>query len=343
MAGYVARSNMSSSENCMLPSLAGKNSLVSRPELQPRRVLGDIGNRVDKPELSLKEKKSTLQPPERTKKLVVKNEAAPEPKEPVEESVSAMDISSCSQEDGLTLGFSTILISVKDVDADDADNPMLCSDYVTDIYTYLRTLEAEQPIRPHYLKGQEITGKMRAILVDWLVQVHLKFKLLQETMFMTVAIMDQFLQVNPVPKRLLQLVGVTSMFIACKYEELFPPQIYDFAYVTNDSYTTAQIRNMEIQILTVLKYKIGRPLPLHFLRRASKVGETPTLQYYMAYTEDALLPVMQHMAKNVVKVNKRLTVQMSVRNKYASSQYMKISCLSKLISEPILKLANAIS
>lgn len=78
---------------------------------------------------------------------------------------------------------------------------------------------------------------------------------------------------HPVPKKQLQLVGVTAMFLASKYEEMYPPEISDFAYVTDSAYTTAQIRDMEMTILRVLKFKLGRPLPLQFLRRASKIYE----------------------------------------------------------------------
>lgn len=75
------------------------------------------------------------------------------------------------------------------------------------------------------------------------------------------------------PKKQLQLVGVTAMFLASKYEEMYPPEIADFAYVTDRAYTTSQIRDMEMKILRVLKFKLGRPLPLQFLRRASKICE----------------------------------------------------------------------
>lgn len=63
------------------------------------------------------------------------------------------------------------------------------------------------------------------------------------------------------------------MFLASKYEEMYPPEISDFAYVTDRAYTTAQIRDMEMTILRVLKFRLGRPLPLQFLRRASKIYE----------------------------------------------------------------------
>lgn len=80
-------------------------------------------------------------------------------------------------------------------------------------------------------------------------------------------------QDHPVPKKQLQLVGVTAMFLASKFEEMYPPEISDFAYVTDRAYSTAQIRDMEMNILRVLKFQLGRPHPLQFLRRASKIYE----------------------------------------------------------------------
>ncbi|XP_053555674.1 G2/mitotic-specific cyclin-B1-like [Bombina bombina] len=399
---------MKDSENNVGPSMAGKRAMACRPGLRPRTVMGDIGNQMWKSKVPVKDSKiaikqlgKNLNPvtvqddPVTVKDVKLKEQqytrsvflksSPPIPQQPTPESPSPMETSGHAVEEKCT-ALSTIL---KDVDAEDSGNPMLCSDYVKEIYCYMRQLEVEQPIKPNYLDGQEINGKMRAILIDWLVQVHLRFKLLQETMFMTVAILDRFLQENPVSKKTLQLVGVTAMLIACKYEEMYPPMIGDFSFVTDHTYTTAQIRKMEMQILRVLKFDLGRPLPLHFLRRASKVGEvdsvqhnlakylmelvmgdyemvhippsqvaaaafclalkvldggewTPTLQHYLAYTEDSLFPVMQHIAKNVMKVNNRLTPHMTVMNKYASSQHMKISCLPQLKSKIILRLASTL-
>ena len=84
------------------------------------------------------------------------------------------------------------------------------------------------------------------------------------------------------PKKMLQLVGVTAMFIASKYEEMYPPEIGDFAFVTNNTYTKHQIRQMEMKILRVLNFSLGHPLPLHFLRRASKIGEVDVEQHILA-------------------------------------------------------------
>ena len=75
----------------------------------------------------------------------------------------------------------------------------------------------------------------------------------------------------------LQLVGVTSMLIASKYEEMYAPEIADFVYITDNAYSKADIRRMECLILKTLNFNLGRPLPLHFLRRNSKAGEVSTL------------------------------------------------------------------
>ncbi len=74
---------------------------------------------------------------------------------------------------------------------------------------------------------------MRAILIDWLIDVHSKFKLLNETLFLTVNLIDRYLSKCQVSRQNLQLIGVSCMFIATKYEEIYPPDLRDFVYVTD--------------------------------------------------------------------------------------------------------------
>ncbi|XP_059361891.1 G2/mitotic-specific cyclin-B1-like isoform X2 [Carassius carassius] len=169
--------------------------------------------------------------------------------------------------------FSCLLLNIPDVDSADAGDAQMCSEYVCDIYTYLQQLEVETAIRQRYLEGQEVSGDMRAISIDWLMQVQREFKLRQETLFMTVSIIDSFLQNNPVPKRYLQLVCVTAMLLASKYEEIYPPTVGDFAFVTDGAYSCGDIRRMERIILKRLNYSLGRPIPSLFLQRACKVGQ----------------------------------------------------------------------
>ncbi|XP_039855938.1 G2/mitotic-specific cyclin-B1 [Simochromis diagramma] len=399
MALRVTRNRLASTK----VDLGGKACSVSGPTQKPRAALGEIGNiavnkdtqkKTVKTEALKKTKVTTrAEKAEQTEqKDVIPVKPEPEVQAPPEPaSPTPMETSGCEPAD-LCQAFSDVILhtAIRDVDADDYDNPMLCSEYVKDIYKYLRQLEVEQNVRQNYLQGQEVTGNMRAILIDWLVQVNLKFRLLQETMYMTVGIIDRFLQDNPVPKKQLQLVGVTAMFLASKYEEMYPPEISDFAYVTDKAYTTAQIRDMEMTILRVLKFQLGRPLPLQFLRRASKIYEVTaeqhtlakylleltmvdydmvhlppsmvasaalaltlkilaagewdvTLQHYMDYTAESLIPVMAHIAKNIVKVNNGLTKHMAIKGKYATSKQMRIANISQLKSSVVKDLAKQVT
>lgn len=82
---------------------------------------------------------------------------------------------------------------------------------------------------------------MRAILIDWLIEVHFKFKLLPETLFLTINLIDRYLERVIVNRTKLQLVGVTSMLIASKYEEIYAPEVRDFVYITDNAYTKEEI------------------------------------------------------------------------------------------------------
>lgn len=83
---------------------------------------------------------------------------------------------------------------------------------------------------------------MRSILVDWLVQVHKRFRLQAETLYLTVSIMDRYLFTSKkVSKNDMQLIGVTSMMIACKYEEIYSPEIDDFVYICDSAYDAGML------------------------------------------------------------------------------------------------------
>ncbi|XP_062845602.1 G2/mitotic-specific cyclin-B2 [Trichomycterus rosablanca] len=244
-----------------------------------RAVLGELSNFAAKPAKTTKGMKSAAQPAAVQPKRVP---VVPEIRPPASVVPPFQAGVSMKMEEELCRAFSESLCPIEDIDKDDADIPQLCAEYVKDIYVYLRSLEAQQAIRPKYMEGYEINERMRALLVDWLIQVHLRFQLLQETLYMTVAILDRFLQVQPVSRRKLQLVGVTAMLLASKYEEMYVPEIGDFAYITDDAFTKPQIREMEMLILRELNFELGRPLPLHFLRRASKAGNADTEKHTLA-------------------------------------------------------------
>ncbi|KAH8387775.1 hypothetical protein KR093_009448, partial [Drosophila rubida] len=163
---------------------------------------------------------------------------------------------------------------VQDIDDEERDNLMLVSEYANDIYNYLYDLEEQQPVRVDHLGHHvEVSHKMRAVLIDWLNEVHLHFHLAVETFHLTVAIIDRYLQVELDIKRTqLQLVGVTSLFIATKYEEMCPPAIADYVYITDNTYTAREIRLMELKIFKAIDTNLSRPLPINFLRRYSRAA-----------------------------------------------------------------------
>nr|CCI61376.1 CyclinB protein 2 [Platynereis dumerilii] len=203
------------------------------------------------------------------------NPAIKSKEEAIKDELRKMDVrSECQQVEAYSKRM--LPDNVADIDKDDLENPQLVSEYVNDIYDYMFELERKFHTKANFLEGREINGRMRSILYDWLVQVHLRFHLLQETLYLTVSIIDRFLQIRKVTKDKLQLVGVTAMLIASKYEEMYAPEIADFVYITDDAYSKASIRQMECCILKTLDFNLGRPLPLHFLRRNSKAGDVDT-------------------------------------------------------------------
>ncbi|CAG8803569.1 20460_t:CDS:2, partial [Cetraspora pellucida] len=159
----------------------------------------------------------------------------------------------------------------QDLDADDAHDPLMVSEYAVDIFQYLKELEAETAPRPDYMDQQnELSWKMREILVDWLIEVHNKFRLLPETLFLAINIIDRFLSVRVVSLVKLQLVGITGLFIAAKYEEVIAPSIKNFIYMVDNGYSDDEILKAERYILQTIDFKMNYPNPMNFLRRASK-------------------------------------------------------------------------
>ncbi|TGZ79733.1 A/B/D/E cyclin [Ascodesmis nigricans] len=160
------------------------------------------------------------------------------------------------------------------LDEDDAGDPLMVSEYVEEIFEYLRELEPQAMPHPLYMDHQaDLQWSMRGILVDWLVEVHTRFRLLPETLFLCVNIVDRFLSTKTVPLEKLQLVGLTAMFIAAKYEEVFSPHVQYFRHVADNGYSEDEILRAERYILATLDYNLSYPNPMNFLRRISKADE----------------------------------------------------------------------
>lgn len=172
------------------------------------------------------------------------------------------------------------------LDLEDADDPLMVSEYVEDIFKYFYETEAKMLPDPNYLQLRtELRPRMRSILVDWMVEVHLKFKLLPETLYLAINIMDRFLSKEVVQVDRLQLLATGSLFIAAKYEEVYSPSIKNYAYVTDGAFTEEEILGAEKFILEILNFNMAYPNPLNFLRRISKADDynvhTRTIAKYL--------------------------------------------------------------
>ncbi|CAN4125151.1 unnamed protein product [Withania somnifera] len=145
------------------------------------------------------------------------------------------------------------------------------------IYQHLHSLEVEERRRPfsNYMEKfqNNVTPTMRMILVDWLVEVAEEYKLVSDTLYLTVAYIDRFLSSHVIARDRLQLLGVSCMLIASKYEEISPPHVEDFCYVTENTYSREEVVNMERDLLNFLNFEISNPTTKTFLRIFNKAAQ----------------------------------------------------------------------
>ena len=153
-------------------------------------------------------------------------------------------------------------------DTSKIDNIQIPKEYLNTIY-YNLLLEQENDLKPKavpdYMKKQkEINSQMRSILIDWLIDVHFKFGFTDETLFMTVLIIDRYLSINQITRNKLQLLGITALMIACKHEEIDVPKIDDFIYITDNAYVRDEVLKMENNVLSELNFSLLYPSPIKF-------------------------------------------------------------------------------
>lgn len=157
---------------------------------------------------------------------------------------------------------------VADIDLDKKD-PLVCSLYVNDIYNNLRVAELHQRPSPNFMETlqQDTNQTMRGILIDWLVEVSEEYKLVPDTLYLTVNLIDRFLSLNYIEKHRLQLLGVTCMLIASKYEEMCAPHVEEFCFITDNTYSKGEVIKMESHVLNDLHFQMSVPTTKIFLRR----------------------------------------------------------------------------
>ncbi|KAL7692735.1 putative cyclin [Plasmopara halstedii] len=180
-----------------------------------------------------------------------------------------------------------------DIDLEDKNNPAACWQYAEDITKFhLETEKKRKPSSSYMARQSDINSKMRAILVDWLVDVHYKYGLLPQTLHIAVHLIDYFLEKNlSVGRQRLQLVGVTAMFIASKYEEIFPPEAEDFVKITDSAYTREEVFQMEAKMLATIGFRVTFPTAFQFMKRFIKASRTcdDRVEHFAHYVIDRTL------------------------------------------------------
>jgi cyclin A len=137
---------------------------------------------------------------------------------------------------------------------------------------------------PQYMTRQnDINSNMRGILVDWLVEVSEQYKLHTETLFLSINYIDRFLSRNNVQRGKLQLVGITCMLVAAKYEEIYPPSVEDFVYISDNAYSREQVIAEEVKLLNALKFHCTVATSRQFLRRFAKAARADHTTHEMAH------------------------------------------------------------
>ena len=157
-------------------------------------------------------------------------------------------------------------------------------EYLDEIYTNLQLEEENQKIRPksNYMNYQkDINPQMRAILIDWLDEVHESFGLKNETLFQTVIIIDLYLSYYKISRINLQLLGIASLLISCKLQEIYYPKIDKFIDITDNAYTKNQLLDMENEILKLLRFNIIFPSSNDFYCIIAKAFNFNELQFYL--------------------------------------------------------------
>lgn len=165
----------------------------------------------------------------------------------------------------------------------DRDRFFEVEEYRLDILQYLREAETRNRPKFGYMRKQpDINHSMRTILVDWLVEVSEEYRLQSETLCLAVSYIDRFLSFMSVVRAKLQLVGTAAMFIAAKYEEIYPPDVAEFVYITDDTYTKKQVLRMEQLILKVLSFDLSVPTSLVFINVYAIMNDIPDKVKYLA-------------------------------------------------------------
>lgn len=250
----------------------------------------------------------------------------------LERESAAMDLDNDMDSDSET-------VDIQEVDRRNAGDPQFVPEYAMDILDRMLELEARKAPSPNYMDHQQdLNPKFREVLIDWINQVHTKFKLLPETKYLAVHLLDRFLSRRAVTRGKLQLVGCAVMLLASKYEEIWAPETNDFVHISENSFTGDQILAMEMIILERLGYNVTYASPLRFSERYLEVAQAAgvvrelchyimeaTLQRYnfLEYLPSMICCAAIYLARKIARVDGPLwTRELQAHTRYTEAQLL---------------------
>ncbi|KAL0212969.1 hypothetical protein RCL1_006595 [Eukaryota sp. TZLM3-RCL] len=170
----------------------------------------------------------------------------------------------------------------------DIDLPPRPSDplsvYAQDIYNYLREWEQRTHPHPRYLDKQpELNADTRAVVIDWMVEIHSRFQSVPESIFTAVNYLDRFLSQKVVVRQKLQLVAYACLFLACKFEDIYTPRLKHWLKIVSPQIMKADLLRAERLLCTTLDFAMAVPSAFTFLRRFTKIAGADTFVKYSAH------------------------------------------------------------
>ena len=205
-------------------------------------------------------------------------------------------------------------------------------DYINELYSNLLEEEKNLKAKPKYgyMKLQtDINEKMRAILIDWIIVIHDKFHLKSQTLYQTIWLIDTYLSIKYIKRSDFQLLGLGCLYIACKFQEIYYPQLKDCVEETDGAYTKEDLLKIEKDILKTTNYNLLPPSQEDFYNIISKYFGFNEKQYYFGkyFMENSLIDY------NMLKYSPSV---IAVSCSYIVMKFFNISNYHKLYSTRII-------
>ncbi|KAG8441764.1 hypothetical protein GDO86_010804 [Hymenochirus boettgeri] len=174
---------------------------------------------------------------------------------------------------------------------------MYCWGSSKDVWMKMLSKESRYVHSSNILKNHPtLNPDMRSILLDWLIEVAEVYSLHRETYYLAQDFFDRFMATQKcINKSMLQLIGVTSLFIAAKLEEIYPPKLHEFAYVTDGACSEDDILQMELIILKALNWELCPVTAISWLNlflQVSSLKESPKL-LLPQYSQEQFIQIAQ--------------------------------------------------